>query len=88
MAYLIKNLEKKVKGEIISITSKNRCYSIELINKCQDDHKPLKVIEVTDYKTHLTIPKTSFWKLKYYVNNGLIDYSLDLKIKVLTRSLS
>lgn len=82
MAYLITNLGKKDKGEIINISSNRKTFSLTLINKCQVDQNASKIIEVDNYKISLKIPETGFWKLKSFINKNSSKNPFNLTLHI------
>ena len=70
MAYIIKNLGKKNKGEKLEINWNHKEYILELIKKDDINYSSSKnyntsvlYIKVTNYKAIVTIPDNGFWQL-------------------------
>ena len=82
MAYLITNLRKKKKGEVIRVSSNKKEYSIKLINKYQFNEEYIDNIEVNNYSVNILIPETGYWKLKCVSKKQLTNYYFDLKISI------
>ena len=89
MAYLIKSLGIRYKGDMIEISSNKKEYILELINKMPNEiinDKKESHNEVlnndNDYKINISIPEKGNWKLKILYKNPGNSYFFDLKISV------